>query len=86
MPYSTAKLLQRGGDRLEIENRPGRGSPYGETRPRPLEVQSMAEIERLDGLANRINEEHRRCEGAVGAALEHAMNAGDLLTEAKAGG
>jgi Protein of unknown function (DUF3102) len=45
----------------------------------------MAEIERLDVLAKRINEEHRRCEGAVSAALEHAMNAGDLLSEAKAG-
>jgi hypothetical protein len=43
----------------------------------------MAELERLDGLAKRINEEHRRCEGAVNAALEHAMNAGDLLLEAK---
>ena len=44
----------------------------------------MAELEHLDGLAKRINEEHRRCEGAVNAALEHAMNAGDLLLEAKA--
>jgi Protein of unknown function (DUF3102) len=43
----------------------------------------LAELERLDGLAKRINEEHRRCEGAVDAALEHAMNAGDLLIEAK---
>jgi len=43
----------------------------------------MAELEHLDGLAKRINEEHRRCEGAVNAALEHAMNAGDLLLEAK---
>jgi hypothetical protein len=43
----------------------------------------MAELEHLDGLAKRINEEHHRCEGAVNAALEHAMNAGDLLLEAK---
>ncbi len=44
----------------------------------------MGELEHLDGLAKRINEEHRRCEGAVNAVLEHAMNAGDLLLEAKA--
>ncbi len=43
----------------------------------------MAELEHLDGLAKRINEEHKRCEGAVNAALEHAMNAGDLLLEVK---
>jgi hypothetical protein len=43
----------------------------------------MTELEYLDGLAKRINEEHERCEGAVNAALEHAMNAGDLLLEAK---
>jgi hypothetical protein len=43
----------------------------------------MTELQHLDGLAKRINEEHRRCEGAVNAALEHAMNAGDLLLEAK---
>ena len=43
----------------------------------------MTELEHLDGLAKRINEEHKRCEGAVNAALEHAMNAGDLLLEAK---
>lgn len=35
-------------------------------------------------LASRINEEHRRCEDAVGAALGHAVNAGELLTKAKA--
>jgi hypothetical protein len=45
----------------------------------------MAELEHLDGLAKRINEEHRRCEGAVNTALKHAMNAGDLLLEAKLG-
>jgi Protein of unknown function (DUF3102) len=43
----------------------------------------MTKLEHLDDLAKRINEEHRRCEGAVNAALEHAMNAGDLLLEAK---
>jgi Protein of unknown function (DUF3102) len=43
----------------------------------------MTELEHLDGLAKRINDEHERCEGAVYAALEHAMNAGDLLLEAK---
>lgn len=35
-------------------------------------------------LASRINEEHRRCEDAVGAALGHAINAGELLTRARA--
>ena len=35
-------------------------------------------------LASRINEEHRRCEDAVGAARGHAVNAGELLTKAKA--
>ncbi len=39
----------------------------------------------LEALASRINAEHRACEQAVGAALSHAINAGELLTEAKAG-
>ncbi len=44
----------------------------------------MAEVERLGALAERINEKHRACEEAVGTALEHAIGAGELLTEAKA--
>ncbi len=44
----------------------------------------MGEVERLSGLAEKINAEHRACEDAVGAALTHAMNAGELLVEAKA--
>jgi hypothetical protein len=36
-------------------------------------------------LGDRVNAEHRACEEAVGAALGHAINAGELLTEAKAG-
>jgi hypothetical protein len=39
----------------------------------------------LPTLADRVNAEHRACEEAVGAALSHAINAGELLTEAKAG-
>ncbi len=45
----------------------------------------MGEVEQnLPTLAGRINEEHRACEVAVGAALTHAMNAGELLVEVKA--
>lgn len=36
-------------------------------------------------LAEDINEQHRLCEAAVGTALSHAMEAGSLLQEAKAG-
>ncbi|MDP9480097.1 MAG: DUF3102 domain-containing protein, partial [Actinomycetota bacterium] len=39
----------------------------------------------LQVIASRINEEHRACEKAVGAALGHAINAGELLTKAKEG-
>jgi Protein of unknown function (DUF3102) len=38
----------------------------------------------LSGLAERINAEHRACETAVNSALTHAMNAGGMLSEAKA--
>lgn len=49
----------------------------------------MKNIERagtrgLGDLAEQINEEHRRFEGASGAALDHAIRAGELLIEAKA--
>jgi len=44
----------------------------------------MSEVEKsLGNLAERINEEHRACETAAGAALAHAMSAGELMTEAK---
>jgi hypothetical protein len=44
----------------------------------------LTEIQKsLGKLAERINEEHRACETAVGAALTHAMSAGELLAEAK---
>jgi hypothetical protein len=43
----------------------------------------MAELEKLDTIAARINEEHRACETAANAALTHAMSAGELLMEAK---
>jgi hypothetical protein len=44
----------------------------------------LSEIERsLSTLAESINREHRRCEEAVNSALEHALNAGELLLEAK---
>jgi hypothetical protein len=41
------------------------------------------EERRLAALKERINEEHRQCEEAVGTALEHAINAGEGLTEMK---
>ncbi|MDP9437836.1 MAG: DUF3102 domain-containing protein [Actinomycetota bacterium] len=37
----------------------------------------------LTTLADRVNAEHRACDEAVGAALGHAINAGELLLEAK---
>jgi hypothetical protein len=43
----------------------------------------IAESARLDALKQRINEEHRRCEEAVGSALEHAINAGEGLAQMK---
>lgn len=44
----------------------------------------MTEIEKsLGKLAEEINAEHRACETAATAALEHAMIAGELLSEAK---
>jgi Protein of unknown function (DUF3102) len=43
----------------------------------------MAQLERLDTLAERINEEHRKVEAAMGRALQHARRAGKLLVEAK---
>lgn len=43
----------------------------------------MTELEKLETLAARINEEHHACETAVNAALTHAMSAGELLAEAK---
>lgn len=39
----------------------------------------------LETLASWINEEHRRCEDALRSGLQHALAAGDLLVEAKAG-
>jgi hypothetical protein len=44
----------------------------------------MSEVARLGTLAERINAEHRACQAAARTSLEHAMNAGDLLIEAKA--
>jgi DUF3102 family protein len=43
----------------------------------------IAKSARLDALKQRINEEHRRCEEAVGSALEHAINAGEGLVQMK---
>lgn len=37
----------------------------------------------LDALATRINEEHRACDEALREGLRHAVNAGELLIEAK---
>ena len=45
----------------------------------------MSEIEKLDTLAARINEEHRACETALKAGLGHALKAGELLVDAKKG-
>jgi hypothetical protein len=44
----------------------------------------MQEVAQLPTLADRINAEHRAVQGAVKSALEHAMNAGSLLREARA--
>ena len=46
------------------------------------EVEKLGETE-LYSLAQRINAEHRACATAVNAALEHALNAGDLLLKAR---
>jgi hypothetical protein len=43
----------------------------------------LSEIERLNTLTKRINEEHRRCEAAFRSGVEHALRAGELLIEAK---
>lgn len=43
----------------------------------------IAKGAQLDALKQRINEEHRRCEEAVGSALEHAINAGEGLVQMK---
>jgi Protein of unknown function (DUF3102) len=43
----------------------------------------IAKSAQLDALKQRINEEHRRCEEAVGSALEHAINAGEGLVQMK---
>ena len=39
----------------------------------------------LDALADRINAEHQACHAAVKKGLEHALEAGRLLLETKAG-
>jgi hypothetical protein len=39
---------------------------------------------RLTDLAKQINQEHHQCETAARSAVEHAINAGNLLIEAKA--
>ena len=39
----------------------------------------------LDDLARRIREEHHACRDAAQSAVEHAVTAGQLLLEAKAG-
>ena len=49
----------------------------------------MSEVARvganeLGTLADKINAEHRACQAAANTALEHAMNAGDLLLEVRA--
>ena len=37
----------------------------------------------LPDLAEQINDHHRQCETAMNAGLQHALEAGRLLTEAK---
>ena len=39
----------------------------------------------LDALADRINTEHEACHASMQKGLEHALKAGTLLLEAKAG-
>ncbi len=44
----------------------------------------MSEVEKsLGNLAEEINAEHRACDDALRSGLQHAVNAGGLLTEAK---
>jgi len=44
----------------------------------------LTEIEKnLATLAEQINAEHRACDDALRSGLQHAVNAGGLLTEAK---
>jgi hypothetical protein len=38
----------------------------------------------LDDLAKQINQEHNECESAFKAGVQHALNAGELLIQAKA--
>ncbi len=44
----------------------------------------MTELEHLGGLAKRINEEHRTFVGAFRKTVEHGIQAGELLSRAKA--
>jgi hypothetical protein len=49
------------------------------------EIANTTGTPELAGLAERINAEHRACEGAVRSAVDHAINAGEMLAEVKAG-
>ena len=53
------------------------------TKPDRLPATSLLNIQ-SDPLAEQINAEHRACVEAANGALDHAMRAGDLLSEAKA--
>jgi len=44
----------------------------------------LGEVAKLGTLAERINAEHRACEGAATEALRHAIEAGRLLQQVKA--
>jgi hypothetical protein len=44
----------------------------------------MVQASQLDTLAERIKAEHLACDAAMSDALGHALDAGDLLIEAKA--
>ena len=45
---------------------------------------ALTPADTLPALAQQINGEHRQCEEAIGAAVQHAIRAGELLVEAKA--
>jgi len=55
--------------------------PFGRSRVASTTTAGLPA--QLDTLAERINAEHEACEAAARSAIEHAIEAGRLLTEAK---
>ena len=50
-----------------------------------MQLQTLSNVTALDNLAARINSEHEACRSAMQQGLEHALEAGRLLLEAKKG-